>query len=137
MFLIDTMVLSELRKNQPSPLVQNWLSQQAAAQLFVSVVSLGEIERGAEKQRALNPEFSVALFHWLETLQNKFADRILSVTPAVARRWGALSATLNRNDIDLLIAATAQVHQLTVVTRNDKHFADTGVCVVDPFKAAV
>ena len=136
MFLLDTMVLSELRKGRPSTFVQNWLSQQAAAQLFVSVVSLGEIERGAEKQRVLNPEFSVALFRWLETLQNNFSDRILSVTPAVARRWGALSATLNRNDIDLLIAATAQVHQLIVVTRNAKHFDATGVEVIDPFRSA-
>ena len=133
MFLLDTVVLSELRKSQPSRFVLTWLGKQTQNRLFVSVVSLGEIERGAEKQRAVNPEFSTALFRWLEVLQSNFADRILPVTPVIARKWGALSAQLNRDDVDLLIAATAMTHDLTVATRNIKHFSPTGVKVIDPF----
>ena len=136
MFLLDTVVLSELRKSQASPKVLAWLGQQTEAQLFVSVVSLGEIERGAEKQRTLNPDFATALFRWLEVLQNNFADRILPVTPAIARKWGALSARLNHDGVDLLIAATAITHDLAVATRNAKHFTPTGVKVVNPWEAA-
>ena len=136
MFLLDTVVLSELRKSQASPKVLAWLGQQTEAQLFVSVVSLGEIERGAEKQRVLNPDFATALFRWLEVLQNNFADRILPVTPAIARKWGALSARLNHDGVDLLIAATAITHSLAVATRNAKHFTPTGVKVVNPWEAA-
>lgn len=133
MFLLDTVVLSELRKSQPNAKVLAWLGQQTEAHLFVSVVSLGEIERGAHKQRALNPDFSTPLFRWLETLQNNFADRILPVTPVIARQWGALSARLNHDGVDLLIAATAMEHSLAVATRNAKHFTPTGVEVFNPF----
>ncbi len=133
MFLLDTVVLSELRKTQPNRHVMAWLGQQTETSLFISVVSLGEIERGAEKQRTVNPEFSHALRSWLGTLQNQFADRLLPITPAIARRWGALSAQLNHEGADLLIAATALQHGLAVATRNTKHFAPTGVAVVNPF----
>lgn len=133
MFLLDTVVLSELRKKQPNAKVLAWLSKQQESDLFLSVVSLGEIERGAEKQRTANPEFSQALFRWLETLQRNFSDRILDITPSIARQWGALSAKLNHDGADLLIAATAKEHGLAVVTRNAKHFAPAGVKVVNPF----
>jgi len=116
MFLLDTVVLSELRKKQPNAKVLAWLSKQQESDLFLSVVSLGEIERGAEKQRTANPEFSQALFRWLETLQRNFADRILDITPRIARQWGALSAKLNHDGADLLIAATAKEHGLAVVS---------------------
>jgi len=91
------------------------------------------VERGAEKQRSANPEFSQELFRWLETLERNFADRILNITPGIARQWGALSAKLNHDGADLLVAATAKEHRLAVVTRNTKHFAPAGVKVVDPF----
>lgn len=133
MFLLDTVVLSELRKSRPHPKVLRWLDAQTESNLFLSVVSLGEIERGAEKQRGVSPEFSRELFRWLETLQNDFSDRILHVTPAIARHWGSLSAQLNHDGVDLLIAATAVKHGLTVVTRNTKHFAPAGVSVLNPF----
>jgi len=133
MFLLDTVVLSELRKKQPNAKVLAWLSKQQESDLFLSVVSLGEIERGAEKQRSANPEFSQELFRWLETLERNFADRILDITPGIARQWGALSAKLNHDGADLLIAATAKEHRLAVVTRNTKHFAPAGVKVVNSF----
>jgi len=133
MWLLDTVVLSELRKRTPDPAVLSWLTQQQDTSLFLSVVSLGEIERGIEKQRLVNVPFAAELSQWLETLQALYAERILPVTPPIARRWGALSAQLGNDGVDLLIAATAIGHGLVVVTRNTRHFAPTGVRVLNPF----
>jgi hypothetical protein len=133
MWLLDTVVLSELRKRTPDQGVLNWLSQQQDSSLFLSVVSLGEIERGIEKQRLVNAPFATELSQWLETLQTLYGERILPVTPPIARRWGALSAQLGNDGIDLLIAATAIGHGLAVVTRNTRHFEPTGVRVLNPF----
>ena len=133
MWLLDTVVLSELRKRTPNQAVVSWLTQQQDTSLFLSVVSLGEIERGIEKQRLANAPFAAELSHWLETLQSLYTERILPVTPPIARRWGALSAQLGNDGVDLLIAATAIGHGLVVVTRNTRHFAPTGVRVLNPF----
>jgi toxin FitB len=133
MILLDTVVLSELRKNRPSPKVIQWLEQHQDNDLFVSVVSLGEIERGIEKKRKAEPEFARELTQWLENLQRLYADRILPVTPGIARKWGQLSAQLGHDGADLLIAATALVHGMTVATRNVRHFEITKVAFVNPF----
>ena len=133
MFLLDTVVLSELRKRQPSVSVADWLRPQNDADLYLSVVSLGEIERGIEKQRTTNAPFAADLSHWLQTLQTLYAERILPITPSIARRWGVLSAQLGHEGADLLIAATALNHGLVVVTRNTKHFVPTGVPLLNPF----
>lgn len=134
MILLDTVVLSELRKSQPSAAVVQWLSSQRDSELFLSVVSLGEIERGIEKKRSSDPAFADVLERWLDDLVNLYGDRILPVTPVIARRWGSLSATAGNDSADLLIAATAITHGLQVATRNVRHFAPTGVGVVNPFE---
>jgi predicted nucleic acid-binding protein len=95
--------------------------------------AIGEIERGIRKAR----DAELALTLWLEELLRFYADRILPVTPDIARRWGRLSADIGHEGADLLVAATAAAHGLTVATRNGRHFAPTGVTVFDPFKAAV
>jgi toxin FitB len=133
MILLDTVVLSELRKARPSPYVIRWLSQQREQDLFISVVSLGEIERGITKAQKTDPEFAQALSQWLEELMRRYADRILPITPSIARLWGKWSAKLGHEGADLLIAATAQVHRLTVATRNVKHFDKMPVETVNPF----
>ena len=135
MFLLDTVVLSELRKRRPSAQLLGWLGRQSDGDLFLSVVTLGEIERGIEKQRKLNPEFAAELTRWLAATQTLYADRILPVSAPIARRWGALSAQLGYDGADLLIAATAITHGLTVVTRNVKHFTPNGVKVLNPFES--
>ena len=99
MFLLDTVVLSEMRKRRPGAQVVRWLKAQPESALFLSVVSLGEIERGIEKQRRENAEFASELSRWLETLQNLYADRILPITAPIARRWGVLSARLGQDDL--------------------------------------
>lgn len=134
-FVLDTVVLSELRKARPSRKVIQWIKAQEADSLFISVVSVGEIERGIEKARKSDAVFAAELEQWLETLLNLYADRVLPVNANAARHWGRLSARLGHEGADLLIAATALTHGSTVVTRNVKHFAPTGVRVLDPFDA--
>lgn len=133
MFLLDTVIVSEARKARPNAGVVRWLSKQPEDQLYLSVVTLGEIERGIEKRRKADPEFAAALAEWLERLTRLYADRILPVTPGIALRWGRLSAQLGHEGADLLIAATALAHGLTVVTRNVGDFEPTGVRLINPF----
>lgn len=135
MILLDTVVISELRKTRPAGAVVRWLAGQRDSELFLSVVSLGEIERGIEKKRASDPEFAQTLGRWMDDLLNLYGDRILPVTPLIARRWGSLSAKLGNDGADLLIAATALSHGLKVATRNARHFTPAGVEVINPFDA--
>ena len=134
MYLIDTMVLSEMRKRRRHPGVVRWLRGRTGDAPFLSAVTVGEIERGIERQRLDDPVFAEALGSWLDRTINLYADRILPVTTAIARRWGRLSARIGHGGADLLIAATALEHELTVVTRNIRHFAPTGAAVENPFK---
>ncbi len=133
MFLLDTVIISELRKSRPDSGVVRWISARQDDELFISVVTLGEIEKGVEKQRARAPQFATELAVWLEELIRLYADRILAVTPAIARTWGRLAARIGNDGADLLIAATALENALTVVTRNSGDFAPTGVNVFNPF----
>ena len=135
MILLDTVVLSELRKRDTSPEVIRWLTGYQDSDLFLSVVSIGEIERGIERKRTIDPVFAALLTRWIEDLLRLYGDRILPVTSAIARRWGNLSARLGNDSADLLIAATALTHGLKVATRNVRHFAPTGVEVINPFEA--
>ena len=132
-FLLDTVVLSELRKVKPSHKVVRWIKEQDKDNLFISVVSIGEIERGIEKARKSEPEFASELALWLEGLLTVYAEQLLPLSAKSARVWGKLSAKLGHEGADLLIAATAITHGLTVATRNVKHFETTGVTVINPF----
>jgi toxin FitB len=136
MFLIDTDVLSALAKRRRNANVEAWIGKQRAGELFVSVVSIGEIERGIARQRHNNPDFVVALAHWLDQVLTAYGDHILPFDLASARRWGQLSAAIGNQGADLQIAATALEHGLTVVTRNVSDFTPTGVPVLNPFMAS-
>ena len=133
-FLLDTVVLSELRKTRPSRKVVQWLKAQKRESLFISVVSIGEIERGIEKVRKTDAAFAADLEQWLEALMRLYGDHVIPVNANAARLWGRLSAKLGHDGADVLIAATALASGLTVVTRNVKHFAPTGVRVFNPFE---
>ncbi|ABE38839.1 PilT protein-like [Rhodopseudomonas palustris BisB5] len=135
MFLIDTVTLSELRKRQRDPQVVAWFERQRTADLFLSVISIGEIERGIARQRTTDPDFARALAAWLDKVLTVYGERIVPFDLRAARRWGALSAALGNDSADLMIAATALEHGLTVVTRNVSDFAPTGAAVVDPFSS--
>ena len=133
MILLDTMVLSELRKAKPNPGVVTYLKSQPADAVFLSAMTLGEIEAGIEKQRGVAPEFAAELAHWLTLMEMQFASFILPVTPAIAKLWGRLCVQTGNKGIDNLIAATALCHKLIVVTRNVKNFEPAGARVFDPF----
>ncbi|MFM7313579.1 MAG: type II toxin-antitoxin system VapC family toxin [Cyanobium sp.] len=135
MFLIDTMVLSELRRRQRDPGVAAWIASQRQEDCFLSVVSIGEIERGIARRRSADPAFARQLADWLDQLLRLHGDRLLPVDLGTARRWGQLSAQLGHDGADLLIAATALKHGLTVVTRNLRHFVPTGVATFNPWTA--
>jgi predicted nucleic acid-binding protein len=136
-YLLDTVVISELRKRDRNPGVARWIALQRSSDLFLSVLTIGEIEKGIGRHRRLDPVFADALTQWLETTMQRYMDRILPVSVPIARRWGSLSAQLGHSGADLLIAATAMEHGLAVVTRNVRHFEPTGVEVVDPFDPAL
>jgi predicted nucleic acid-binding protein len=123
-YLIDTCVLSELRKPKIHPGVATWMAG----------IQPDEIRRGIELRRAKDPVAARALERWLLGLESHYGDRILPVTPAIADRWGRLSPTQPLPVTDGLIAATALEHKFTVVTRNTADFVRAGVGLLDPFK---
>jgi toxin FitB len=133
MILLDTVVLSELRKAQADPGVVVYLKGQAPDTVFLSALTIGEVQAGIERQLVSNPEFADKLAQWLAVMELQFARSILPVTPAVAKLWGRLCVQTGNKGIDNLIAATALVHNLTIVTRNVKHFEPTGARVFNPF----
>jgi toxin FitB len=133
-YLLDTNVASEARKRQrANPNVLRWLETVADNDLFLSVLVLGEIRKGVEQARTNDPAKARALERWLKGLDQTYADRVLPITAAVADQWGCLSAIRPLSTVDGLLAATALVHELTLVTRNVQHVAHTGVKVLDPF----
>ncbi len=136
MILLDTVVVSELRKTQPDAGVLAFLKGQAPDTVFLSVLTIGEVEAGIERQRSSNPEFADKLAQWLAVMELQFARSILPVTPVIAKLWGRLCVQTGNKGIDNLIAATALVHNLTVVTRNVKHFEPTGARVFNPFSGS-
>ena len=133
MFLLDTDVLSALRRRERHPELAHWLADQRTADLYLSAVTVGEIERGIIQQQRRDPPFARELVVWLDRLLTWYGDRVLAVDVSTARRWGRLSGALGHESVDLLIAATALEHGLTVVTRNVRHFKPAGVPVINPF----
>lgn len=134
MYLIDTMVISEFRKRNCDPKVEKWRLAIKRAALFISVVSLFEIRKGICAQEKTNPLFARELSVWIMVLQEDYRKRILPVTAKVAEEWGRISYTVGNSNADNIIAATAKVHNLTVATRNIRHFQAVGVSYVNPWE---
>lgn len=133
-YLVDTNVLSELRRREPDAGVTAWFSQRPATTLFLSVLTLGEIRKGIEALP--DGERRLKLLDWLEVeLPAFFAGRVLPIDARVADRWGHLMAQAGRPlpAIDSLLAATALTHGLTLVTRNVRDFAFPDLTVIDPW----
>jgi toxin FitB len=133
MYLLDTMVLSELRKRRRNAKVVAWIGSVADVELHVSAATIIEIEFGIERQRRLDPAFAEALAGWLDTMLRVYGERVLPITVQIARRWGRLIAEIGSRNLDLAIAATALEGGFTVVTRNVPHFAPAGVPTLNPF----
>lgn len=135
-WLLDTNILSELRKGaRANANVRAWFVEAEDALLFTSVLVVGEIRRGVESIRRRDLRGAQALEHWLARFTETFRGRVLDVDAAVADAWGRLNVPNPLPTVDGLLAATAMVHGLTLVTRNARDIARTGVDWFDPFKA--
>jgi toxin FitB len=132
-FLLDTNVVSELRKKSPDPGVVDWLESVKSAQLYLSVLVVGEIKQGVERLAARDPKHAAAIDDWLQRLVRGYSDRIVPVSLEVAEAWGRLNASGPLPLADGLMAATALVHDWTFVTRNTADVERTGVRLLDPF----
>ncbi|HEY0483339.1 MAG TPA: type II toxin-antitoxin system VapC family toxin [Kofleriaceae bacterium] len=133
-FLVDTNVVSELRKGRRTHArVRDWFASVDDAELYLSVLVIGELRQGIERLRHRDPSAAAGLDRWLHELVERHADRTLPIDAAVAERWGQLNVPDPVPAIDGLLAATALVHSLTLVTRNVRDIRRTGVRHVDPF----
>ncbi|MHB1242922.1 MAG: PIN domain-containing protein [Gaiellaceae bacterium] len=134
-YLLDTNVVSEIRKPIPNAGVAAWFAEADSADLHLSVLVVGEVRQGIERLRHRGDGRQAAVFErWLEVLKSEFGDRLLPVTTRVAERWGALNARRPLPVVDGLLAATAAVHELTLVTRDASLLAATGVRTLDPWR---
>ena len=135
-WLVDTNVLSELRKGDRAHAgIRAWFAGAREAELFTSVLVLGEIRRGIESIRRRDAPSALALEQWLARLASDFADRVLPVDARVADRWGGLNVPDPIPTVAGLLAATALVHDLVLVTRNVRDVEGTGVRLWDPTAA--
>lgn len=133
-YLLDTNVLSETRKRQPARGVADWIAATPPSRMHVSVLTMGAIEQGIARVRGRgDQEQAAALERWLRDVETGFEDRVLPVTLQIAVAWGRQQYAQPLPVIDALIAATARVHGMTVVTRNVKDFELAGVTVLNPF----
>lgn len=133
-YLLDTNVLSETRRKQADPKVMAFLDAADADSLFISVLTIGELRKGIAIKRRADPDAARSLAAWVDGMEQSFADRIVPIDAAVSRRWGELSADRSRPVIDTLIAATALVHGLTLVTRNGSDMRGIDVPIINPWE---
>jgi predicted nucleic acid-binding protein len=134
-WLIDTNVVSEVRKGERcDPRVSRWYASVADRDLFLSTLVLGEIRKGVELARPRDPGKAAALERWLGQVEIAFDGRVLAIDNAVADQWGRMSAVRPIPVVDGLLAATALVNGLTLVTRNDSDVAGLGARVLNPFR---
>jgi toxin FitB len=135
-FLIDTNVISELRKGDRSDVqVIRWFGSIRDDEIFLSVLTLGELRKGIDSVQRRDARSAAALNRWFRGLVEGFDDRILPINRAIAEEWGRINVPDPLPVIDGLLAATAKMHTLTLATRNTRHVARTGVSFVNPFKA--
>ena len=133
-YLLDTNVVSELRKRDPDPHVLAWYERVQGPQLFLSVLTLGEIRIGIERSRRKDPVKAASLEKWLTRLEASYGDRVVPVDSAIADAWARLSVPGPLPIIDGLLAATASVRNWALVTRNVADIGRAGVRVINPFE---
>jgi len=131
MYLVDTNIVSEARRGSPQAIA--WLRSVDPGSVHLSTLTLGEIMRGIALKQKSDPKAAGHLAEWLRKLRHDHADRILGITDQISVEWGRIAAIRPRGDVDGLIAATAIVHDLILVTRNERDFIDTGASVINPW----
>ena len=133
-YLLDTNILSEVRKPRPGGSVADWWESVSADDVYLSVLVVGEIRLGIERLLHRRDRSQAAVFErWLGTLKQDFGNRILPVTTTIAEAWGRLAAPEPLPAVDGLLAATALVHGLTLVTREGRRLEWTGVPLLNPW----
>lgn len=132
--LLDTNVVSELRRRRPDPAVSSWFDLTRSTELHVSVLVIGELRGGIERLARRDKEQAASHEKWLAELIDLFEDRIVPVTAEVAETWGRLNVPDPVPVVDGLLAATALVHDWTFVTRNVADVRRTGVRLLNPFE---
>ncbi len=133
-FLVDTNVISETRRKRAEPNVVAFVRAAPRERLFVSALTIGELRKGAAIIARRDRIEGLLTDEWIDEVEEAFGDRILSINASIAHRWGELAAMRSRPVVDTLIAATAMVHGLTLVTRNIRDVADTGVFLMNPWQ---
>ena len=132
-YLLDTNVVSELRKPKPHGAVLAWMSKLQDHQIHLSAVTLGELQAGVERTRRQDPPKAAAIEHWIEQLAGSY--QIFAMDTPCFREWARLMEGQSDQLIeDAMIAATARVHQLTIATRDEKDFIHFQVEIFNPFK---
>jgi toxin FitB len=135
-FLLDTNIISELRKrDRAHPNVARWVAHTPVEEIGTSVIVLAEIRRGIELKRRRDPEQAKSLDRWFSQMRTRLGDRVLPIDEPIAEAWALLTIPNPLPLIDGLLAATAKVHSLTLVTRNVADIAPAGVLFLDPFSA--
>jgi toxin FitB len=132
-YLLDTNVLSELRKRRPDPHVLAWYATVTSAEIFISALTTGEIRLGVERLRRKDSVQADHLEYWLRGLQATYSDHIVNVDSRIAEEWGRLNARDPLPVIDSLLAASAQTRGWTLVTRNARDLERSGVALLNPF----
>jgi toxin FitB len=132
-YLLDTNILSETRKKRADDRVLTFLSNSTPTALYLSCLSLGELKKGIALKMKSDPVAAKAIAKWVDGLETNFADRILGVDVASAKLWGDWSAQRPRPVVDTLLAATAVVHDLVFVTRNESDIQDLPVKIFNPW----
>ncbi|MFC0432962.1 type II toxin-antitoxin system VapC family toxin [Kutzneria buriramensis] len=134
--LLDTNVLSEIRKKQPDPGVLEWFATVRASELFVSLLVIGEIRQGVDRLARRDAAQADVFDRWLRQLTTVYGDRIVPITTEIAEEWGRLNVPDRLPVVDGLLAATALVKDWTLVTRNTADVESTGVKLLNPFGTA-
>ena len=136
-YLLDTNVISEGRRPRPDPGVLAFVDSIDRERLFVSVLTIGELRKGAEIKGRKNAKGGQRLHVWIDEVEQAFGNRVLPVDLAAARLWGELLADRPRSVVDTLLAATAISRDLTLVTQNVRDIADIKVGVINPWNSLV
>ena len=137
-YLLDTNVLSEIRKGprRARPEVYQWWLGMRDQQLFLSVMTIGEIRKGIDRLGTRDASQSLILERWLSEVKYAFRERLIEVPLSVAEHWGKLQAVRSLPEVDALLAASALEYDLTLVTRNEADFAGLGIRILNPFIAS-